>query len=204
MYTYIKRDIIGNYYESEVLINTLPGYEESVGNTWQDYLDGKFVKLTTAMLAYRSDFPDATVEEVFKKKSLQPEPTPEPVPERTLSDARSELYNNIVNYDVSSNVNLFYYNEQEMWLDKETRVGLKLRLEAERALGRTDTTLWYETTCINLSIDDAMMLLYALEVYASQCYDCTQSHLAVIENLSTVEECDGYDYTVGYPEKLHF
>lgn len=47
-------------------------------------------------------------------------------------------------------------------------------------------------------------MLYALEVYASQCYDNTQRHLAELQKLTDVESITAYDYTVGYPEKLHF
>ena len=47
-------------------------------------------------------------------------------------------------------------------------------------------------------------MLYALEVYASACYDRTQAHLAAIDALETIEEIESYDYRVGYPEKLKF
>jgi hypothetical protein len=47
-------------------------------------------------------------------------------------------------------------------------------------------------------------MLNAIELYASACYDNTQSHIAAIKDLKTVEEIDAYDYRVGYPEKLHF
>ena len=47
-------------------------------------------------------------------------------------------------------------------------------------------------------------MLYALEVYASQCYDNTQRHLATVNGLQSIEEVEGYDYTTGYPTKLEF
>jgi hypothetical protein len=43
-----------------------------------------------------------------------------------------------------------------MWLDKETRVGLKLRFEAELASGKTETTLWYDGLSFNLSLEQAV------------------------------------------------
>jgi hypothetical protein len=50
----------------------------------------------------------------------------------------------------------------------------------------------------------AMQMLMAIELYASQCYDNTQRHLAAVDALESKEEIDAYDYRVGYPEKLEF
>lgn len=47
-------------------------------------------------------------------------------------------------------------------------------------------------------------MLYAIEIYASACYDNTQYHLSEVSKLETIEEIDAYDYTSGYPEKLQF
>jgi hypothetical protein len=91
-----------------------------------------------------------------------------------------------------------------MWLDKETRTGLKLRFEAEIAMGKTDTTLWADGVQYPLPLSTAVKMLYALEVYASMCYDNTQAHLAAIDAMTTVEEVEAYDHTSGYPEKLKF
>lgn len=40
------------------------------------------------------------------------------------------------------------------------------------------------------------------ELYALECYNVTASHKANIEQLTTIEEVEAYDYTIGYPEKL--
>lgn len=47
-------------------------------------------------------------------------------------------------------------------------------------------------------------MLYALEVYASECYDNTQAHLANVDKIETLDAVLEYNYTVGYPDKLHF
>lgn len=107
-------------------------------------------------------------------------------------------------HDKSSAVNQFYIGETVLWLDKETRTGLKLRFEAEIATGKTDTTLWNEGVQYPLPLETAIQMLYALEVYASASYDQTQAHLAAIDALTTVEEVESYDHTAGYPEKLRF
>lgn len=115
-----------------------------------------------------------------------------------------ELRREIEWYDSSDNVNIFYIGETKVWLDKSTRAGLMLRFNSELALKKDTTTLWYEGQSFTLPLNTAMQMLYALEVYASECYDNTQLHLANVEKLETLEELKEYDYRVGYPEKLHF
>ena len=91
-----------------------------------------------------------------------------------------------------------------MWLDKTTRVGLKLRFDAEIASGQTNTTLWYEGIPFNLELANAVQMLNAIELYASACYDNTQAHIANVKALEDVEAIKNYDYRTGYPEKLRF
>ena len=134
----------------------------------------------------------------------EPTPAPEPTEEEKLAIAKRDKKRNISYYDKSSAVNQFYISDTPMWLDKETRTGLKLRFEAEIAMGKTDTTLWADGVQYPLSLETAIQMLYALEVYASMCYDKTQYHLAAIDALTTVEEVETYDHTSGYPEKLKF
>ncbi len=131
-------------------------------------------------------------------------PAPEPTEEELVALAKRDKKRNITYYDKSSAVNLFYIGETAMWLDKETRTGLKLRFEAEMAMGKTDTTLWAEGVQYPLPLDTAVQMLYALEVYASASYDTTQSHLAAVDALTTVAEIEAYDHTLLYPEKLRF
>lgn len=129
---------------------------------------------------------------------------PEPTEEELLERAKRDLRNHIEHHDSSHEVNEFYMNGQPMWLDKATRTGLMLRLQAEQTVGKENTTLWYGTQQYELPISQAMQILYALEVYASQCYDVTQAHLAEVEKIQTIEDVENYDYTTGYPEKQNF
>lgn len=91
-----------------------------------------------------------------------------------------------------------------VWLDKATRAGLMLRFQAETAIGKTNTTLWYENKEFALTIEDAIKMLYAIEVYASTCYDNTQKHISIIDTFETKDEVENYDYTTGYPNRLEF
>lgn len=129
---------------------------------------------------------------------------PEPTEEEKFDRAKRDLRVRIEHHDTSFEVNGFYMKGTEIWLDKSTRAGLMLRLHAEQAIGKESTTLWYGSNQFELSLEQAFQMLYALEVYASQCYDNTQRHLANVNALQTIEEVEAYDYRVGYPEKLNF
>ena len=129
---------------------------------------------------------------------------PVPTEEQILANAKKDKKNDINYYDSSSAVNEFYIQDVPVWLDKATRAGLKLRFEAEIAMGKTETALWYNNMEFPLELNLAMQMLYAIEIYASECYDNTQLHLANVDRIETLDAVLEYDYTVGYPEKLTF
>ena len=121
-----------------------------------------------------------------------------------LEVAKQAVSEAILAHDSSAAVNEFTLNDTHMWLDKATRSGLKLRLEAEQSAGKENTTLWYGAKAVTLPVTTAMVMLNRLEIYASECYDVTQGHLAQVAMLDSVEEVLGYDIEAGYPEKLNF
>ena len=127
-----------------------------------------------------------------------------PTYEPTIDDYRKRKKDEIARYDSSDEVNAFYMQGQRMWLDKATRAGLMLRLQAEQSMGKETTTLWYGSHQFELPMANAFQMLYALELYASQCYDNTQRHLAAVDTLESKEEIEAYDYRTGYPEELEF
>lgn len=197
MYTYIKHNIKGKYVEFPEQLD--PSLYDNLGTSYQDYLEGKWVLLSDKQISFKKNNPSATVKEVCEMQLSIPIKI-----ERTISKAKEEMQNKILTHDSSSVVNSFYIQGIEMWLDKATRAGLKLRFEAEIAMGQEKTVLWYNNTQFPLNVNDAIQMLYAIEIYASACYDNTQYHLSEVNKLETIEEIDAYDYTSGYPEKLQF
>lgn len=121
-----------------------------------------------------------------------------------IDSVRVEKIEEVKNYDTSDEVNIFYVKDYPIWLDKSTRAGLILRFNAESNLGKTETSLWYDGIEFVLPIENAIQMLYAIEVYASQCYDNTQKHLSAINKLETKQEIVEYDFREGYPEPLVF
>ena len=127
-----------------------------------------------------------------------------PIYTPTLEDVKRNKVDEILAYDSSEAVNEFSIGGVPMWLDKATRAGLLLRFEAEAKAGRTSTTLWYNGLPFTLPLTYAQEILIALELYASACYDNTQSHIANVQKLESKEAVEAYDYTTGYPQKLLF
>lgn len=119
-----------------------------------------------------------------------------------LESAKAIMTSRINAYDQSEAVNSFRIGNMTYWLDKATRAGLLLRLQAEQAVGKTTTTLWAGTIPVTLPMSVAMQFLFALENYASECYDRTAQHLAEIGAMDDVDDILAYDYTDGYPERL--
>ena len=121
-------------------------------------------------------------------------------PVETLEIAQERKIQEILEYDSSKQVNIFKVNGIDMWLDKATRTGLMLRFHSEQSAGKTETTLWYDGIPTTLTIEQAIQLLYSLELYASACYDNTQRHIANVKSIETIEAVNSYDYMEGYPE----
>lgn len=130
--------------------------------------------------------------------------TPTLTDEQKLDFAKQAKIDEINMYDKSLAVESFSINGIDVWLDKATRAGLKLRFESEIALNKEMTTLWYEDKSFTLPLNAAIQMLYALEVYASECYDNTHYHISNVKKMTSIDEINLYDYTTGYPDKLEF
>ena len=127
-----------------------------------------------------------------------------PSEEELLQQEQKRMVEDILRYDSSEDVNIFYVQDIPIWLDKATRSGLMLRLQAENIIGITETSLWYNNMEFKLPVSNATQMLYAIEVYASKCYDNTQYHIAEVYKLKNIDDIRHYDYKVGYPEYLRF
>ena len=124
--------------------------------------------------------------------------------EYDIEEVRKMKVSEIQSFDKSNSVNSFDLLGKSMWLDKSTRVGLFNSITIEKEIGKTDTVLWYDATKYVIPVSDALRMLNEIEMYALNCYNVTQSHIAAVRALQTIEEIENYDYTIGYPEKLSF
>ena len=127
--------------------------------------------------------------------------------EQMLPWMKEQLKRAINRHDKSRGANgveNFSIGGVNVWMDKDTRTGLLLRFQAEKAAGKTDTVLWHEGMKFPLVVDVAIQMLYAIEVYASATYDKTAEHLAEVNKLESVGALVAYDFKAGYPTQLQF
>lgn len=121
-----------------------------------------------------------------------------------LELAKKKITKAIDDYDISLEVNSFYLNGIQVWLDKSTRVGLMNSITIERSIGKETSTLWFGNIKIDVDIDKAIQMLSALEIYALNCYNKTSEHKVIVNGIDSIEEVYNYNFTEGYPEKLNF
>ena len=124
--------------------------------------------------------------------------------DNALDATKEEAIEQITEYDQSEDVNSFTLQGKQMWLPKETRVGLVNSVTIEKNAGKETTVLWFGGEKYELPVDTALQMLSALELYALECYNVTAAHKAAVNALEGVEDVVAYDYTQGYPEKLNF
>ena len=133
-----------------------------------------------------------------------PEPTPEPTAEELLEQAKQEKLMEIRVYDQSSSVESFTINGQDMWLTVEERQQLATQISASEAIGRENMTKWFKGSEFTFPLATWKQMLVALEVYAGDALNVTESHKAAIEAMTNLEDIEAFDITAGYPEKLVF
>lgn len=179
----------------------LPSVNTSVGELTATLIADKYDKATQIQMASDDDkkitlalfSANCTI---YAKKILGMEPS--------LSDVKAQKLAEISVYDASDAVNSFTIDGKNIWLSKDTRLALRQRFIAEKASGIKNTSLWYGAEQFNLSVSDALPMLNAIELYACKCYDITAAHKAAVQSMTDIEDILGYDFRVGYPDKLSF
>lgn len=192
MIAYIKNDI-----PTPIELNKeLDSTAYSVGSTYEDYDNGLWVLLNSEQYNFYKANPNVSVKEIWDMTSVNPSVT--------LAALKAEKITEIESYDKSSNVNGFYLNGMEVWVDKDTRVGLMNSTNIHIQKGISDTEIWFEGFSFTLPCYMVIQMLQDLEMYAYQCFNATAKHKAAVTALQDIESVRNYDFTTGYPEKLNF
>lgn len=134
---------------------------------------------------------------------VQP-PTPEPTPDQRLREAKDIKLSEIESYDESPDVNGIIVNGSQVWIPSDKRAILKTSVDAYKALGIETITKVWEGTEYTATADQWLYMIAKVEVYASECYNTTARHKAVVEALDNVEDVEAFDVTSGYPQMLEF
>lgn len=129
---------------------------------------------------------------------------PEPTQEELLELSKMEKIAEIDRYDQSDAVNLFYLDGQPMWIDAQTRQTLRISIDSYAAMGKETVTKWFGGHQFTFPTNVWLQMLNALEVYAAEALNITESHKADVMALDSIEDIETCDITAGYPEKLRF
>lgn len=187
---FIKTSIPEDQYKQQYSLGNIIVYHigttfNSKQNTYECY------ECTVSASTFNEDEIKASFSEFLTKiKAMQ------------LKYAKIDKIAEITAYDTSSSVNGFLLNGLLVWLDKATRVGLMNSTTIAKATGQQTTTLWLKGIKLVVDCDKAIQLLSALEMYALECFNVTASHKAAVNELTTIEEVEAYDYKTGYPKML--
>ena len=129
---------------------------------------------------------------------------PEPTPEELLARAKASKIAELEAYDSSDAVNSFTIDGNPMWLTVDERQQIATQISANEAVGRENMTRWFGGASFTFPLTAWKQMLMALEVYAGDALNVTEGHKAAINALTSVADVEGYDFTVGYPDKLSF
>lgn len=191
MYWYINKIIEGYFvdYETEIDANY---WEGQIGNTYEDFLNGKWVLLSPEQGAYHEQHPEADVTEVLNLG-------------KTLAQAKAQMIRLIDEYDNSPAVNSFTINGTITgWFTPEERSNYRNSVDAAKRLGVESLSLFIGEEEFTLPTLKAEEILDRIQLYADRCFIVTKQHKIAVEHLDTIEAVDSYDYTGDYPDNLEF
>lgn len=198
MKTYITKLIKGFFVSYPEEIDAVC-WEGQIGNTLEDFYDGKWVLLSDEQTAFHEANPDADVVEVWNMQLNQATQVDE------LETAKQNKLAQLKEYDASSNVNDFVVNgTMHAWFIPQERANYRNSIDAAKIMGVDSLQVFVGDTLLTLTTQQAEQMLAAIQLYADQCYIVTRQHKTEIESLQTVQEVNDYDYTMYYPEKLTF
>lgn len=124
--------------------------------------------------------------------------------ETFLANARNIMRARICAYNNSSDVNYFTLGGSRMWLSYEDRQRLRLSIAAYEHDGKDEMTKVWKGTTYTFPMATWKDMLAAVEIYASECQNVTERHLAEVDALESIDAVFAYDYKSGYPERLTF
>lgn len=209
-YTYITKENKLTYIG---LNDLLDPSSNDIGESYLDFLAGKWVLLSEEQVLFKEEHPDATVKEVFNMKLV--EKVDEDIAVNELARAKSDKLEAI--YQQDSQSNKFFISvisegkevaNSEFWMDKDLRNSLlNVTLPALQQNGDTTTRLWSNTippTSIEVPIDWALNCIPIVEVYAKKTYDLMQGNIAKVYEAQSVDEINRIDVESGYPPYITF
>lgn len=189
-----------------------------IGESYLDFLAGKWVLLSEEQVLFKKGHPDATIREVLDMKIAEKDPEPsqaEVIESEVFNRAKDRKLDEIRAKDSQSNkffISVISEGKEvansEFWMDKDLRNSLlNVTLPALQKNGDTTTKLWSNTmppTSIEVPINWALNCIPVVEIYAKKTYDMMQGNIAKVYAAKTVDEINSIDVESGYPPYITF
>ena len=189
-----------------------------IGESYLDFLAGKWVLLSEEQVQFKKEHPDATIREVLDMKISEREPEPsqaEVIEAEVFNRTKDMKLDEIRAQDAKSNkffISVISKGKEvannEFWMDKDLRNSLlNVTLPALQQNGNTTAKLWSNTippTSIDVPIDWALNCIPVVEIYAKKTYDVMQGNIAKVYAAKTVDEINSIDVESGYPPYITF
>ena len=200
------------------LDNLLDPSCNDIGESYLDFLAGKWVLLSEEQVLFKEEHPNATIREVLDMKIAEREPEPsqaEVIEAEVFNRTKDRKLDEIRVQDAKSNkffISVMSEGKEvannEFWMDKDLRNSLlNVTLPALQKNGDTTTKLWSNTippTSIEVPIDWALNCIPVVEIYAKKTYDMMQGNIAKVYAAKTVDEINSIDVESGYPPYITF
>ena len=200
------------------LDNLLDPSCNDIGESYLDFLAGKWVLLSEEQVLFKEEHPNATIREVLDMKIAEREPEPsqaEVIEAELFNRTKDRKLDEIRVQDAKSNkffISVISEGKEvannEFWMAKDLRNSLlNVTLPALQQNGDTTTKLWSNTippTSIEVPIDWALNCIPVVEIYAKKTYDVMQGNIAKVYAAKTVDEINSIDVESGYPPYITF
>ena len=184
MFTYIKYNIRGKFIE---LPNELTSdLYSNLGTTYNDYLNGLWVKLTDEQVSFHKTNPNATVYEVFTMQL-------KPAYVRTLLDAQNEMVNNVNRYH-STHLSDFKLDTAKIWFTEQER-----SIKYTEALRAKENGSSVKVNTITLTPDQVIALLELMTNRQNECQTAVETMINAVRALEDIETVDAYVPADHYP-----
>lgn len=214
-YTYITKKNRLTYIG---LNDLLDPSSNDIGESYLDFLAGKWVLLSEEQVQFKEEHPEATIKEVLDMKIAEKETEPsqaEVIEAEVFNRTKDRKLDEIRAQDSESNkffISVISKGKEvannEFWMDKDLRNSLlNVTLPALQQNGNTTAKLWSNTIppiSIDVPIDWALNCIPVVEIYAKKTYDMMQGNIAKVYAAKTVDEINSIDVESGYPPYITF
>ena len=202
-YTYIRKHHKGYYLETDSEIDE-EYWDGQIGETYQDFNDGKWILLSDEQVRFHEENPNASIEEVLNMELYYNDIIAEQ-PIKSLQQVRRDMIKKIEQYDKSTNVNNFTINGTiNTWFTVEERSNYRSSIDAAKTLNVDKLQFFINNMPIEITTQEAEYMLASIQLYADQCFLITKQHKLNVNKLRTIYDVESYQYTKGYPPQLNF